>query len=412
MTSPTIPGTAQQDLEGRSVRDVVEYSPEQVNEGWCRKVLRKILQSLELQYAMEMPHRAITPDTIVFHANGEPLLISDDIDTAPAPALQLAEDLTALARVIHYAITQELAPTGPLYGRAAGYSAELVAAVDACMDPDPALRPHSVDAVRGLLGSGAASTIAQVPSMPPNSSASAQAFAPGPVKRSIPDPVAGGDAPPVAGVEAHHAGTRRSRRWAIAAGGGAAVAFAVVAFATWRDAGPARHIVATRPQTGEPVPSDLPAPGAVSPDSMASQARAGQGASGASDDPAGDTPGKVPAAPAADPAGKLADSPASGASSGGTTRGGGGGDRLQGTRRVAPGPATARYQLLIKPWGVVYVDGVDQGASPPLKSLALTPGRHTVRITHPDYRDSVLEFESARTTSIGKIIVDFDQETQ
>lgn len=43
MTSQNIPGFAQQELEGRSVRDVVEYSPEQVDDAWCRKILRKIL---------------------------------------------------------------------------------------------------------------------------------------------------------------------------------------------------------------------------------------------------------------------------------------------------------------------------------------------------------------------------------
>ncbi len=166
MTSPTTPGSAQQDLEGRSVRDVVEYSPGQVNDAWCRKIFRKILQSLELQYAMHMPHRVITPDTIVFHANGEPLLISDDIDAAPAEDARQADDLTALARVLHYAITQELAPTGPLVGRADGYSAALIATVDACMDPDPTRRPPCVDAVRNLLGIAASAPPAGAVTMP------------------------------------------------------------------------------------------------------------------------------------------------------------------------------------------------------------------------------------------------------
>ena len=75
-------------------------------------------------------------------------------------------------------------------------------------------------------------------------------------------------------------------------------------------------------------------------------------------------------------------------------------------------PANASYQLQIKPWGVVYVDGVERGVSPPVKRLALTPGPHTIRITNPKYRDSILEFESAQTTSNGKIIVDFTDEAQ
>ena len=149
MTSPTTLGPEQQHLEGRSVRDIVEYSPEQVNEVWCRRIFRQILQSLELQYAMHMPHRAITPDTIVFHDNGEPLLTPLDIGP---PDDREAEDLTALARVVHYAITQELVPAGPLHGRVDGYSDALLAAVDRCMDPDPAHRPQTIAALRELLG--------------------------------------------------------------------------------------------------------------------------------------------------------------------------------------------------------------------------------------------------------------------
>ena len=75
-------------------------------------------------------------------------------------------------------------------------------------------------------------------------------------------------------------------------------------------------------------------------------------------------------------------------------------------------PGKASYQLQIVPWGVVYVDGVDHGVSPPLRRLTLTPGRHTIRITNPKYRDTVLEFESAQTTSNGKIIVNFADDPQ
>jgi hypothetical protein len=33
---------------------------------------------------------------------------------------------------------------------------------------------------------------------------------------------------------------------------------------------------------------------------------------------------------------------------------------------------------------MVPVDGVDRGASPPLKRLTLAPGQHTVRIVNPN----------------------------
>jgi len=151
MTSLSPIGNEPQSLEGRSVRDIVEYSPEFVNEAWCRKIFRRILQSLELQYAMQMPHRGITPDTIVFHDNGEPLLSPDLIDADAV--VSEADDLTALATVIHYAITSELLPGGPLRGRALeGYSDSLISAVDRCMAPDPAQRPQNIEELRGILG--------------------------------------------------------------------------------------------------------------------------------------------------------------------------------------------------------------------------------------------------------------------
>jgi hypothetical protein len=407
MSSTTIPESTQQDLEGRSVRDVVTHSPAQVNDAWCRKVLHKILRSLDLQYAMQMPHRAITPDTVVFHANGEPLLISHDIDAAPAPDAQLAGDLAALAGVIHYAITHELAPAGPLAGRVDGYSTALVATVDACMDPDPARRPGSIDAVRGLLDSAGQSSPTAVAPLPhvPSPTPAISAIAPA----ATPPP--------------HHAGVRGGRRWAYAAGGGAiAVAAALVLFASWRDGGPEDRIVVTHPapQSGDRGQPATPAQaGTTSVEPVVAEARkeqvavsvqkelaaSGSGGTARPTDRGGgvEQPGRM--AGAADEAKATVPRVVSAAKEG---------KKAKSDRAVAPGavPGNAIYQLQIKPWGTVYVDGVERGASPPMKRLVLTPGPHTVRITHPKHRDSILEFESAQTTSNGKIIVDFNQEVQ
>jgi hypothetical protein len=411
MTSQTIPEFTQQDLEGRSVRDVVAYSPEQVDDAWCRKILRKILQSLELQYAMQMPHRAITLDTVVFHANGEPFLLSDDIDAAPAPDTYLADDLAALAGVIHYAITQEFTPTGPLSGRANGYSGALVATVDACMDPDPARRPRSIDAVRGLLGMAASAPLS--PSMPsmPSTTAAPPAIPPA----STPAPVA--PAIPEAAVETPRAGMRRGQRWAMAGGG--ALAAALVLFVTLRDTG------STKPPTNQVARSSMPAQGDTAPVGTAvADARMDQAATGASGASSGGATGSSGDEPdgtadvAPNPA-NAADSvaatvpparPASTAAAAPAMR------KAAADKRPAAPPAAvagnANYQLQIKPWGNVFVDGVDHGVSPPLRRLTLKPGPHTIRITHPHYRESILEFESAATTSNGKIIVDFNREAQ
>jgi hypothetical protein len=384
MTSLTTIGPEQQHLEGRTVRDIVEYSPEQVNEVWCRKIFRQILQSLELQYAMHMPHRAITPDTIVFHENGEPLLIPNDVGP---PDVQEAEDLNALARIIHYAITRELAPTGPLAGRAEGYSDSLVNAVDRCMDPDPARRPQSIDQLRDLLGIvplgppvGAAVASHMTPPAPPATPAPDLAPA------AVPPSFMQTDERPRKGLSLN-----RWQRWAVAAGGGALlVALALAMFAEMRDSGSFDHIVLTLPQQPEPVrPStSTSATGAATAGALDSSERY------VTPDAAASSPAAVPQTPANPPA-PIAASQAQPAPD----------TRLPG---VVVTPNGNVYKLQIQPWGVVYVDDVDRGVSPPVKRLVLAPGRHTIRVTNPNFHDRVLEVDTAGGD--GQITVDFNTE--
>jgi hypothetical protein len=560
MTSPTTIGPEPQHLEGRSVRDIVEYSPEQVNEAWCRKIFRKTLQSLELQYAMHMPHRAITPDTIVFHENGEPLLVPPD--DGPADGHE-ADDLNALARVVHYAITRELAPMGPLAGRAEGYSDSLVNAVDRCMDPDPAHRPHTIDELRALLGivplrrpAGAAFPDDPLAPWP------ADVGAPGLAADRVPDaastrthdvaadvthdhgrdtardpanddaravaaellhdrahaaaPDLGGDlsrdiaadhthdrardtatdaaadlprdlapehahdrardttadsaadlsrdlpaehthdsardaaAGPAADLSRHDAvehahdpaadvtpaaaavpppgpapavapfppsppppaaivptadQPRRRvpltsrQRWAIAAGAAIVVALGAVMFAEMRDSGSFDHIVLTLPQQGDGTPagqdaaSAPPAAGANPASGAAGSGTAGATASSAGQSAPGVAPGTfiTDDAPAA-----AAQNPAPAASAATTPLPG-----------VVVTPNGNLYKLHIQPWGVVYVDGVDRGVSPPVKRLELTPGRHAIRVTNPNFHDRVLEIDTANGD--GRIHVDFNE---
>ena len=52
----------------------------------------------------------------------------------------------------------------------------------------------------------------------------------------------------------------------------------------------------------------------------------------------------------------------------------------------------ATLSLAISPWGEVFIDGKNMGVSPPLNSLQLEPGRHTVEIRNQafaGYRDTV-----------------------
>jgi hypothetical protein len=72
----------------------------------------------------------------------------------------------------------------------------------------------------------------------------------------------------------------------------------------------------------------------------------------------------------------------------------------------APVSGPANVKLLIKPWGTVYVDGVERGVSPPLKRLALPAGRHTVRVVNPNFRDRVIRIDASKAGA-NRINVDF-----
>ncbi len=440
MTSTLTTGPEQQHLEGRSVRDIVEHDPAQVNEVWCRKIFRQLLQSLELQYAMHMPHRVITPDTVVFHDNGEPLLLPTAIDDAPPDE---AADLTALARLVHFAITRELAPAGPLRGRQLdGYSDSLVTAVDRCMAADPAARPRSIDELRHILGivslgpaaaaaAPAAMSAASMPaaisaSMPSETAAATPVPLDAPFASAAPEVKVMSAATPAAapmpmpaaaeplpsfmreavGKPSRAAGgLTRWQRWAIAGGGGAVLlAVALALFAELRDSGSYDHIVLTLPQSGEQAHGDAasaPPPLAQAEPQTPTPAPAGTAA--AQDGPAGPAP-EAPDQAAPPPAAQaVPDAPAIAARKPAPVR------AAPAARPNAAGPAaSAAYRLQIQPWGVVYVDGVDRGVSPPVKRLVLPPGKHTIRIANPNFHDRVLEVDTSGGG--GQIAVDFSDE--
>lgn len=184
--------------DGRTVRDIVEHSPALVNETWCRDLLRPLLDSLERQYETGAPHRPISPDTIVMLANNEPLLLPAPDEVGAASAAQLPADLHALAVVVHYAITAELPPDGPLGPRLYDdYSAELTNGLDRCLGPNQRLRPKTVPDMRTLLGIAApaadqpvhASTLAAAAPVANEAAAPAPAEAP-PAFTAEPQPAA------------------------------------------------------------------------------------------------------------------------------------------------------------------------------------------------------------------------------
>ncbi|MDP2155071.1 MAG: PEGA domain-containing protein, partial [Sulfuricella sp.] len=66
----------------------------------------------------------------------------------------------------------------------------------------------------------------------------------------------------------------------------------------------------------------------------------------------------------------------------------------------APTPATLGFSIL--PWGEIFIDGKSQGASPPLREIKLSPGKHQIEIKNtdfPPYRQTV-ELEAGSSQKI------------
>ncbi|MDB5791237.1 MAG: hypothetical protein JWQ80_1261 [Massilia sp.] len=425
--------------DGRTVRDIVEHSPALVNEAWCRDLLRHTLDSLERQYATGTPHRPISPDTIVMLANNEPLLLPAAEEGGPASAPALAADLHALALVVHYAITAELPPDGPLGPRLYdNYSSTLTNGLDRCLGPNMRLRPKTAGDMRAMLGIGApsgdapvhASTQAAAPGTPPaplapvTSSAAPIGVTPAPAPEPAPAPrlhtpsataepllrtpaaattttpgTVGNAAParPATALESATAArlseeaarTRATstppratsgsvQRWGWIAGAAIVLLAAGSALVSFLQQSDSREMVALSLPPAERAANGLePGETVVAPASgAANPAVSGEVAPDAGDlaepeaTPGAPAPGGLPPAASTVP-GKPGDAVVNG-----TT-----------------------YKLLIKPWGTVYVDGIDRGVSPPVKRLTLGKGLHTIQIVNPNFPDHVLTVDSGSKES-------------
>ena len=181
--------TAMQYYDGRTIKDIVTSSPELINEAWCRKILKQILEALEMLYTMRILHRDVSPDNIIVQDNGDAVLL--DFGSARqiigdrtrgltvilkpgyAPVEQYAgdasldqgayTDIYALSAVIYFAIMKEAPATSiarmvkdpitPLAVRGVeGYSTAFLAAIDKGLAVMAHERPQTIDAFRELLG--------------------------------------------------------------------------------------------------------------------------------------------------------------------------------------------------------------------------------------------------------------------
>jgi hypothetical protein len=472
--------------DGRPVRDIVEHTPALVDETWCRNLLRHTLDSLEQQYANGAPHRAITPETVVMLANGEALLLPAS-DDAPAYTADLPGDLHALALTVHYAITAELPPEGPLGPRLYdNYSEQLTKGLDSCLGPNRRLRPQTVDDMRRLLGIEAGTGELLVPAAPvpdpvetistaepaimmssdvpdelipltladdpqafaepaaPAADTASVAFVEPPAAldlppdNPVPEPLslreqteagmlrkpasqegaAAGEilapraVPPAAPLhesaepiqpaprkpsaaipvsapaqlhgsaaqpQANKGRGKRAQRWGMITGAAIVVLAAGGALLSYMHQDDTRDLVPLALPAGEPGAGLDAGETVVAPPSQAT------------DQPAGAQPAESPldATTGAAPETGLPANVSSPAA----------------TAPIATQAATivngTTYKLVIKPWGTLYVDGVDHGVSPPVKRMTLGPGRHTIRITNPNFADHSMTVDAgSRETAV------------
>ena len=424
------PSTPPQHLDGRTVREIVEYNHEMVNEPWCRRIIRQVLQSLEVQYGMNVPHRRITPDSLHILDAGDPMLVpgySELPDTA-VPADYEARDLYDLAAVMHYAISQELAPVTLL--RTLGlteYSESFLAALDRCLSPDPAVRPQTIEQMRGLLGIAVIApkpamslppiddeSVAPVVPLPTPAPAPTPAPQPPPQPVHAPEPVAvpkpapAAPAPtpapgplpmraaanastPMAPAAAPVAARRTKTRWPLIIGAIILIVAALAAlFALMRQADlSGMKDMSALPATPEaPVPAAAPAPLVT----LAEEPAQRDAPVIDETEPRAATTTPPPAKPdVAVPPTAVRLAP-------------------QGTPPEAAIAGTT-YKLLIQPWGTIVVDGVERGATPPLKHITLPPGEHTIRIVNPGFPEHTVTVQSVEGHS-GTIELDFTEETK
>ena len=445
--------TAMQYYDGRTMKDIDNAAPELVNEAWCRKILKQILEALEMLYTMRILHRDVSPDNIIVQENGDAVLL--DFGSARqiigdrtrgltvilkpgyAPVEQYAgdasldqgayTDIYSLSAVIYFAIMKEPPATSiarmvkdpivPLAVRGVpGYSTEFLAAIDKGLAVMANERPQSIDAFRELLGIEASgvprqrstgntqrfATLDRLPESgtadevtiiaPPRSTPPAGSAPLAAAGAALGAAAAAASAKPKVSTESKPSVINKpAPRWMSRVALGVSVLVIIGFGAKWLLSKPSDIM---RPASQAEAPAAPAVPDASAAPAVASAAPAEPKV----DDILAQAASAVATAPVPAPAAGSAPAEAQVSVDAILASGSAIDDK-------AAVPDTATYRLVIKPWGTVYVDDKEKGVSPPLKKLVLPSGKHKIRIVNPGFPDYSMEVNLVK----GKTAtIDFD----
>lgn len=426
--------------DGVTLKEIAATHPELVTEAWLKFIFRQILDALDTLYHARILHRDVSPDNIIVQKNGDAVLL--DFGSARqiigdmtqgltvilkpgyAPVEQYADDddlrqgpwtdIYALAAVMYFMIVKSPPVMSvarvvkdtlrPLQQDAHhGFSTKFLSAVDQALAIQPQDRPQTMDEFRRLLG------ISALTSSRKSLKSSSQRADRDSARADTGDPSSSNNRTDTrrdkqvsaAGSSAalrdklHVLSQRLKGRKGLAVIAGIFIVSAAGAYFT------ADHHTVTPSVQPATLPAQQSAAASVAVASVSTEQalvnqadQETQAWEKLSNSEHAD-PKAISAFLKQYPDGKYA--AAAQARLNELIRSA----ELAKAQNTAAEPTVSKVnvKLLIKPWGTVFVDGVQTGASPPLKNLSLTKAKHKIRITNPGFPDFLIEVDAGKANT-------------
>ncbi|MFZ6745189.1 serine/threonine protein kinase [Undibacterium sp. JH2W] len=435
--------------DGHTLKQIVNKRPKLVTEAWLRFIFKQILEALDSLYRSKILHRDISPDNIIVQKNGVAVLL--DFGSARqiigdmtqgmtvilkpgyAPIEQYADDVEmpqgswtdiyALAAVMYFAIMKSPPPISvgrvvkdtmlPLQdGEHAGFSAKFLKAIDLALAIQPQDRPQSMDEFRQLLGISSFASVRKSRKGREEHAAGMQAEGQDhlhalPVKDVT---AVKTHRPEVKAAEGGGAVSTKSGKLLLPMLALAGVLILAIAYLASRQgankpgqtlaAGPAPASSAVSAPQSAPTPASVAVVAPSEKNAAAAASNASPVVASAAEAADKPDPEKLAwdklkddntASPEAlsaflqqYPQGKFVEAAQA---------------RLKEVKAAKAAASKLNLKLAIKPWGTVFVDGVQQGASPPLKHISLAAGKHKIRVTNPGFPDFITEVEAGKSNA-------------